>query len=331
VPEFTVRPSPKITRWYLAQVAVGVTLITIGVLTYLYGVSVLGAFGVLNGLVGLIARRGWVTVSLDRITQRRLGTATVRWADVSAIEVVRAGPFREITVRHHGRRRLGLVAPRSVPFGIDADFDAHAERLRLALQGWRAKETRLGSHQSRFWAVVVAAVVPPLVVLAAYDQPWKRDWWPGVRSVSATPDPCRVDATPTVGATAPAPARPVATGWREERGCRWKTKQNDLSVTYVRFRWTGNESGVDRAKADLGYDDVGPGGQAPEPLAGLGDEAYDYSYPLSTKRGWARSQVHVRMANVVLRVSYTGKGTVAQVKGAARRTATDAAGRIQVD
>jgi hypothetical protein len=329
VPEYTVRPSPKITRWYLAQIAVGVTLVTIGVLTYLYGVSVLGAFGVLNGLVGLIARRGWVRVSLDQISQRRLRTVTLRWADVSAIEVVRAGPFREITVRQHSRRRLGLVAPRSVPFGIDADFDAHAEKLRLALQGSRAKETRLGSHRSRFWAVVVAAVVPPLVVLAAYDQPWKRDWWPGVRSVSATPDPCRVDAAPTVGAVAPAPAKPVTLSWREERGCRWKTRQNDLSVIYVRFRWTGNESGIDRARADLSYDDTGPGGQAPEPLAGMGDEAYDYSYPLSTRHGWARAQVRVRTANVVVRVNYTGRGTVAQVRDAARRTAADAAGRIQ--
>jgi hypothetical protein len=307
-----------------------VTLITIGVSTFLYGVAVLGAFGVLNGLAGLVAQRGWVRVELDRITQRRLRTVSVRWADVAAIEVVRAGPFREITVRH-GRRRLGLVAPRSVPFAVDAGFDAGAERLRLALQGWRARETRLGSRRSRFWAVVAAAVVPPLAVLAAYDHPWKRDWWPGVRSVSATPDPCRVDTTATVGAAAAAPGRPVRTGWREERGCRWKTRQNDLSVTYVRFRWTGNASGVDRARDDLGYDGVGPGGQPPEPLPGLGDEAYDYSYPLSTRRGWAGAQVRVRRANMVVRVSYTGKGTVTQARDAARRTAATAAGRIEVD
>lgn len=258
------------------------------------------------GLRGRVAfdDDGLTVVAFDR---RR----TLTWSDVGRLDVLRT-PFGGRGARLATTQGVfRLPVPRHGILLRDRSFDERVAELERRIDG----EVR--QVHTRRWVRALAILLPIAAIcglVAVTDHPWQSPWWPGRHEATALPDPCTL--------TAPEPVRETiteTTGRDTSSSCTWQGERYQLRVYYVLFEQTPGSSGTDRATDSV------PGllaAATPDPLPGLGDEAYLGFRSLSGNT--TDVEVSARRANVSVRVAYGGNQPREQVTADAIAVARDA-------
>jgi hypothetical protein len=219
----------------------------------------------------------------------------------------------------HGRLELADRAPD----GGWSEFDDGPGRpfragRRVSLPAWS-------------YVVLLPLIAVCLPVVLDRPQPWRQPWWPGIQAAAAAPDPCdAISAEAARDLFAYATARPIIDR-SSRRTCRIDGGQAELTVDYFVFNPVFG-SGDDDAVEHLNEARSRTGKFRPEPVPGLGDQAWIAGNSPGTTTLIDRGQAMLvaRRANVVLEIFYGGEREPEVARAAVLAAAQRAIGALRI-
>jgi hypothetical protein len=328
----------------LALHASGIELIV-----FLVVVGYFAARAVLAAVVSLLGPSPELTADGIRLRRRLLP-----WSSVQMLWIEYFGRRRYLSAltTEPGRRRphrirlpAGSAGPdelntamRTLSHGTVELADRGPERESSAFDGddgpGRRRSFRVGrATKLPVWAYILSPALVAIALPFVLDrpQPWRQPWWPGVEAAIVAPNPCDAISADVARDLFASATGQLTDDRGDHRSCRIAGGQAEMIVEYSVFNPAFGSS-RDEATDHMNQARSRAGSFLPEPVPGLGDQAWIAGNPQGTTTLMDRGQalLVVRRANVVLEILYRGESEPGIARAAVLSTAQRAIGAAEI-
>jgi hypothetical protein len=316
------------------------------------GSAALWVLGAANGRVGTMLVVGGVAIGCARMavavivgrtevqpdglrTRTFRKTILVPWDDAERLSVTPSLFGRSIAVIRKDGQRVALVAPREMLFARDPGFDDTVTAMQALAAPHRPGGLPVELVSSKTMRGVYGGGIALLIAFAVvFDAPWLEQWWPGRVEATQIPHACDIATTEVeriLPGSTPERGTLSESDYSESSDCRWTSDNvtDSLRLELDLKRRGVYTSGTGYAREEVEYAMIG--GQRPQRVTGLGDEARRVVRTVSFDEDVTDMQLRVRRANVIIDISYDAERPGDQVVADAESLARAVINEIRFD